>query len=121
MVLDFVHLFYTQQKFKLLSPATAKCGEYIIMTDANLATGEGLKTKIDKITAILAKNAAAGSAGLVIVVNADNDVLVSEGNLREVLGDIAYDTLAANALTAANTALAAAKVTAQTAFDALGV
>gem|GEM_PF-5137276 len=119
MVLDFVHLFYTQQKFKLLSPATAKCGEYIIMTDANLATGEGLKKTIDKITAIQAKNAAAGSKGVVLVTDATDEVLASEANLIEVLGDSAYNTLPANALTALNTALVDAKTTANTAYAAL--
>lgn len=90
------------------------------MDAEDLVTGTALKKKSDKIAAMQTVIAAAGTKAQVIIVDANNNQIVSAHELAEVLGDTAYNTQGANAKTAMSTALASAKSTADTAFAALG-
>ena len=89
------------------------------MTPEDLETGNELQEQIAAITAVQAKIAETDVTPYVYFVLGD-DIHVTGGKLKELIGDSAYNTICNTAKTSISSALASAKSTAQSDFDALG-
>lgn len=87
-------------------------------TDYNTATP--LVATIDKIDAIQAKIALTGSKVKITVTDANENEIVSRATIIAAIGQSAYDTLVAGALSDLNTALSGAETTANTSLAAVG-
>lgn len=84
-----------------------------------LESANGLNATIGKISAVQSKNALTGVKASISILDSAGGVIVAESQLRGAVGDTAYNTIAAAALTSLNTSLASAKTAAQDALEDL--